>query len=755
LGTRRPAGAVFCRASLPSHPRPGKIQWALLAAAMLPVLAVGAQQSSQHAFSVHVETQLVQVHVRIVGRDGKPITGLKKTDFAVKENGKRQQVAILDYVPVPTSVQKSSQKTQLAAASHNLAGQSASHRVWIYIDSEVDSDEVPQAYQAIKQFLLSDLQPGFMVSLDGLPFTDDRTSLLATLEKMRQGPYGHLPDVPPLVNSTLDMEKQADYQWLLYSALLWGGSFAPPPGFASLTMRQGIAQGGRADVNMQQAELNQDMKATEQEMSFYVRTSLFRYLDIIYRLESLQGEKAVVIFRSGLRMDPDSTELLRRLAADAMRHQIVFYTVDTRGLLTIDPSSNRAKLLRYGVPVPTWAVQDSVQFLRALDDYARTDELVRGREEGLTDVAKLTGGKAVTNTNDLHTVFTDVLEDSSGYYVVGFYPADVRQFGRFRQLKISVDMPGAMVYAPKGYYEPLPFKELSKREKQIVLWQALQSEMPRDLPVEASVNVFRGDNGESVAVISTGVRLGALAAKRERNTSEIHLTELAEIGAATGGVPPVYHGQIATVSIANSIFNQASASPTEFVTFNTKLTVAPGMHIFKVVFRDDISGKLGAEKVQFAAADYGAAPSVSTLLVTHHATPISSGNSAGKSNAQASALSGVLQAGQMEFVPQPDRAFHEGDKIYLVYELYNPPSYDFNQLAASARTALMRNGAPIRQFHIDWRVLPDPKNKEAVLIGTLDTSHYEAGDYRVVQSVPVEFGTRGKLFAGFTLLQGQ
>jgi VWFA-related protein len=726
--------------------------FALLAGALLTVLSAGAQKSSQRTFSVHVETQLVQVHVRVTGRDGKPVTGLKKSDFVVKENGRQRQIETLEYIPGPGSVHKTSRTVQATTT----AGQATRRRVWIYVDSEIDSNEVPEAYQAIKQFLSSQMQPDFMVSLDGLPFTDDRTKLLATLEKMHQKPYGRLPEVPPLINSTLDMEKQADYEWLLYSALLWGGgATSPPPGFAGFTLRPGLAPTGRADISMRLADLKLEMKETEQEMSFYVRSALFRYLDIVYRLESLLGEKVVVVFRSGLRTDPESILLLRRFAADAMRHQIVFYTADTRGLINIDPTTNRSKLLHYGVPIPTWNMESPLQFQLALNDYTRTAELENGRKEGLMDVAKLTGGKAVTDTNDLHTVFNAVVEDASGYYLVGFYPGDKRQLGRFNRLKVSVDVPQTSVYAPKGYYEPRPYKELSKREKEIVLWQALQSEMPRDLNVAASVNVFRGDNGQPVALVSTGVQLGSLAAKQKKNASEVHVTELAQIGAATGGTLPIYHGQIANITVANQAFTRASASPTEFVTFNTRMIVSSGKHICKVVFRDDNTGKLGAEEVRFEAPDYEGVPAASTLLVTHHASPVLSGAAGGKPDGEATPLTGTLRAGQMDFVPQPDAEFYPGDKIYLLYELYNPPSYDFNALAASTQTALSRNGIPIRQFNINWRILPDPRKKAATLIGTLDTRNYQAGSYRVVQSVPPEADAGGKLFGSFTLLPNQ
>jgi hypothetical protein len=119
-----------------------------------------------------------------------------------------------------------------------------------------------------------------------------------------------------------------------------------------------------------------------------------------------------------------------------------------------------------------------------------------------------------------------------------------------------------------------------------------------------------------------------------------------------------------------------------------------------------------------------------------HDSPVPSKIATGNANGEATRLTGAMRAGRMDFVPQPDEMFYSGDKIYLLYELYNPASYDFNALIASTHTALLRNGIPIRQFNINWRILPNPQEKATVLVGTLDTSHYAPGEYQVVQSVP-------------------
>jgi VWFA-related protein len=720
---------------------PRKFIFALPALLLLNSGAIAQQQSPT---TLHVETQLVQIRVRVVDRHGNPIPGLAKSDFAIKENGHPQQVSILNYIPAVTPVSRTAQAPRpLRPAVVKAAPQFLSvPRVWIFIDTEVDSTEIPQAYQAIRNFLTNQFKPGFMVSLDGLPFTSNQPQLLATLDKMRQHPHGRGSDVPPLVASTMFMEKQADYQWLQYSALVYGRErIAPPPGFARLTMRP------TAQANSAREQLG----TTEREMAFYVRAPLFRYLDIIHALEILHGQKMVVIFRSGLRMGPDNTGLLHTFAAEAMRHRIAFYTVDSRGLLTIDPSSNKEKAQQYGLRPQSL----TMDFTRALNNYNRTKELVMGRVDGLVDVARLTGGKAVTNTNDLGMVFDDVVQDSSGCYTVGYYSTDQREGGGFRRLKVAVDRANATVIAPKGYYEPLPFKKLSKREKMVVLWRALNYEMPRALPVSTSVSVFRGDDDQPVAVVSAGVRIGGLTAQRKGRLSELHTAALAEIK-ATGAELPIYRGEYATVPIPRASLRRAQSDPTVFLTYDWTLPVSPGRHICKVVFRDENTGELGADQVQFDAPEYGAAPATSSLLVTREASRLQPDPARGRTQAQPANSSGLLEAANLNFAPEPDSDFLQGDNVYLLCDLYNPPSLDANAVVDFTRSLglqILRNGAPLKSINVDWKISPDTRQKIIRVVGMFNTSSLPPGSYQMVETIPMGTGQTPKRLPGaFKLL---
>jgi putative hemolysin len=58
---------------------------------------------------------------------------------------------------------------------------------------------------------------------------------------------------------------------------------------------------------------------------------------------------------------------------------------------------------------------------------------------GLFTLAMNSGGKAIQNSNDLGRIFEAVLEDSSEYYILGYYPKDLSAEGRFRKIRIEAD----------------------------------------------------------------------------------------------------------------------------------------------------------------------------------------------------------------------------------------------------------------------------------------------------------------------------
>src|SRR5688572_27355008 len=52
---------------------------------------------------IRVDTELVNINVRVVDRNGRPIAGLKKGEFTVTEDGERQEIEYFSQSEVPTN----------------------------------------------------------------------------------------------------------------------------------------------------------------------------------------------------------------------------------------------------------------------------------------------------------------------------------------------------------------------------------------------------------------------------------------------------------------------------------------------------------------------------------------------------------------------------------------------------------------------------------------------------------------------------
>jgi hypothetical protein len=56
------------------------------------------------------------------------------------------------------------------------------------------------------------------------------------------------------------------------------------------------------------------------------------------------------------------------------------------------------------------------------------------------------------DNNNLLKGFRDVLEDRSESYVLAYVPKNPSSDGKFRQIKVTVNAPGAIVRSKSGYW---------------------------------------------------------------------------------------------------------------------------------------------------------------------------------------------------------------------------------------------------------------------------------------------------------------
>ena len=125
--------------------------------------------------------------------------------------------------------------------------------------------------------------------------------------------------------------------------------------------------------------------------------------------------------------DADLQMELAEITRAANRANTTIYTVDPRGL--VGPSD-------IGEPV------DPMQW----------NEYIRKTQETMRELAEETGGIAVVNTNDYDKAFKRIDNDTSDYYILGFYSSNPDPTRRRRVIDVRVVRKGAAVTMSRKEY---------------------------------------------------------------------------------------------------------------------------------------------------------------------------------------------------------------------------------------------------------------------------------------------------------------
>ncbi|HEX4346923.1 MAG TPA: VWA domain-containing protein, partial [Vicinamibacterales bacterium] len=127
--------------------------------------------------------------------------------------------------------------------------------------------------------------------------------------------------------------------------------------------------------------------------------------------------------------DADLALELADITRAANRANTTIYTVDPRGL--VGPSD-------IGEPV----------------DPTEWNEYIRKTQDTMRELAEETGGLAVVNMNDYDKAFKRIDNDTSDYYVLGYYSSNPDPTHRTRKISINVLRKGAVVVQQRGEYTP-------------------------------------------------------------------------------------------------------------------------------------------------------------------------------------------------------------------------------------------------------------------------------------------------------------
>jgi len=425
-----------------------------------------------------VGTRLATIDAVVVDDKGRHVTDLTPADFEVVERGKTQTVRQVVYVrnvpgnampapvvpiaPAPAApgdpATPGAAATAPAPRARPLAGTSGlstrerTGRVLAIVVDDLGLSFESTAYvrKMLTQYVDNRVNPGDLVAIirtaGGVgalqQFTTDRRLLHAAIDRVR---------------------------WSLQSRSGVAAFEAVTPDSSTNLFARRTQQIG------QPPPLLQTPDEFRHEVTAAGTLGALEY--IVRGIEALPGRKSVIFVSEGFDLGIKDAKTSRTWAAftrmmdRANRAGVVVYTIDGRGLqtagLTAEDDPQTPKMDMFGGPGGGGGNNTGPAISKKITKSAgdRNTELINS-QDALVYLAQQTGGIAMLNTNDLSGALDKVVDDTKGYYLIGFDTA-ISPTGRWEpnDVRVRVKRDGLSVRARRGLFGPAD-KNLPKDDVQ-------------------------------------------------------------------------------------------------------------------------------------------------------------------------------------------------------------------------------------------------------------------------------------------------
>jgi VWFA-related protein len=363
---------------------------------------------------------LVRVDVFVTDRKGAPVTDLTEADFEVLDDNAPQEIDQFRVVRIDTtrSVDLPSGQ-QRSFTDEEVRTLDDDSRLFVFfLDDYHTRDRNAVAIRDTLTQFIRTLRPTDLVAimyplwgLDDVVFTRNHDSIVGAIQRFEGRKYDYTPRNAYEQNMRWERMSTPDLEHL----------------------RNRIVQGAIEGLAMKLGSLREERKAV-----ILVSEGFTVTLPAGMRRQNA-GAPQLPGAGSDPRIEADAEikgfmdlELrMRDVYRAANRFNTAIYTLDPRGLtpFEFDISDGAAG----GIPL-----RDDAAMLRTTQDTLRA-------------MAEATDGRAILNRNSLAEGLSQIVRDSSFYYLLG-YTQPPRNDGKFHQIKVRVTRPDVNVRARRGYW---------------------------------------------------------------------------------------------------------------------------------------------------------------------------------------------------------------------------------------------------------------------------------------------------------------
>lgn len=390
---------------------------------VLPCLA----QTKTDDDVVRITTNLVQVDV-VVTKNGKPVKDLKAADFELFEDGKLQTITSFVYVSnvantagtTPATSSKDPNTPFDPNSPLPVPTQIARRRIAFVVDDYgLSAQSMAAVKRQLRKFIDEKLTPNDLVAIvltsharrESPPLTNDKARINQAWEQVKFNQCSRVGLKP--------MARVGDE-----------GSVGCGPNVASFddsirSLRAVVSALGQVPGRKSMIVFSNDVPLREEEKLLY-------------------GSSSVVTAGPDDSTADDSNNYRARLGSLgelAIRSSVVIYGIDASGL--------QATALTAADITPPRVAGPEGNLLMVQQTNNRSKQ-IQARRDGADKLAKATGGFLVKDQNDFQ--FDKILEDQSGYYLIGYRPSTETFNKSFHKIRARVKISGHEVRTRSGFF---------------------------------------------------------------------------------------------------------------------------------------------------------------------------------------------------------------------------------------------------------------------------------------------------------------
>ncbi|MBX7169952.1 MAG: VWA domain-containing protein [Pyrinomonadaceae bacterium] len=524
-----------------------------------------------------IESSLIQTGVTVLDKKGQFVQNLKQDDFEVKVDGKPVVLSFFESVIenqiiAESKSQNKNNKQNISQLTYNGRGRTI---IFVVDDLHLSFESHARTRDLILKFIDNDFELNdilAIVSTSGKigflqQFTNDKIVLKKAVDRLiyNRNFSGSDRLIPPM----------SDYEALLIDRR--------DPEVTNVFAQLMAKEYPGSDYESNVAQVRTRASSILVQARILSENTLKVLDEAIRRAAQREGRKIVFFLSDGFLTDPvssDSVYLLHRITDAAARTNTVVYSFDVKGL-------------EAGLPEGTTAANAGGQTGYRIQSGERFEV-----QDGLSTIADTTGGRFITNSNDLKTEVGKALVEASGYYLLAWEP-DIEIISKEKLKKVEVFVkghPDLKVRLQNGYLGEVAEKGLKKDaetesapsqlSEETQLRNALNSQfLQNDLPTSMVLNYLDLPNEGGVVKAAIQIKNEFLEFTKDAEENSAKVDFLGSLYNSDGKKEGYFKDRI-TVSSKNK-----SEKPDLF--YNLQTILKPGLYQIRIATRDVKSGKLG------------------------------------------------------------------------------------------------------------------------------------------------------------------